>query len=406
MESTISGSGAALTGEGIAGCTLSLTDSIENISPSLWNEQIPPGNLLMQYDYLKLIEDTQGSNLGFRYMIVRREERIIGVLYFQVVLFMGGDLLNYFPENPTGWSKYLVSALKTLCRILFSNIRAKLLVTGNIFMTGEAGIYFQPGIDLAVRAQLLRKAINEITAADKQIRAVVVSDLYEPKTAFDTGFEECDYHTILLEPDMSIKMREEWKSFHDYLHSFSSKYRVRAKRVYSLSSEIVQRELTEDEIGRYEDTLYSLYLKVMENADFKLGIFTKQYFREQKKQLPENYRLFAYFRGEEMLGFISVFISGKKMDIHYIGMDNDNNKDLHLYQRMMYDMIDIGIAYRAERLHFGRTAPEIKSTVGASPMATHGYIKHLNPVINFLIMRPLTAYLKPKEYVFRNPFKN
>ena len=252
---------------------------------------------------------------------------------------------------------------------------------------------------------LLRKAINEIAAADKQIRTIVVSDLYEPKTVFDSGFSQCDYHTILLEPDMTIKMREEWKTFNDYLNSFSSKYRVRAKKVYALSNAIVQRELTEEEIGQYEDTLYALYLKVMDKADFKLGTFTKEYFRAQKKQLPENYRLFAYFRGDEMLGFISVFITGKKMDVHYIGMDNDRNKELHLYQRMMYDMVEVGIEHKAERLHFGRTAPEIKSTVGAAPMATYGYIKHFNPLINFLIMRPFTANLKPREYIFRNPFK-
>jgi hypothetical protein len=361
----------------------------------------------MQYDYLELIETTQKETMGFRYVWVKKDNAIKGVMYFQTPLFTGADLLNYFPENPTGWKKYFFALLKVIFRPFVINIRAKLLVSGNIFMTGESGFYFHPDIDISTRALLLRKAINDIAVADKQIRTVVVSDLYEPKTAFDPGFRQCDYHTILLEPDMSIKMREEWKDFNDYLNSFSSKYRVRAKKVYSVNKEheIIQRELTEEEIGRYEDDLYALYLKVMENADFKLGIFTKDYFRAQKKQLPKNYCLFAYFRGEEILGFISVFILGKKMDIHYIGMDNTLNKDLHLYQRMMYDMIEVGIVNKAERLHFGRTAPEIKSTVGAAPMATYGYIKHFNPLINFLVMRPFTAYLKPREYVFRNPFK-
>jgi hypothetical protein len=73
---------------------------------------------------------------------------------------------------------------------------------------------------------------------------------------------------------------------------------------------------------------------------------------------------------------------------------------------MMYDMMKLGIKKRAERLHFGRTAPEIKSTIGATPSAMYGYIKHRNPLFNFFVARPYTANLKPKEYVFRHPFKS
>ena len=116
MESTISGSSAALQGEVAGDYTLSLIDSIENISTALWNEQIPPANLLMQYDYLKLIEDTQKSNLGFRYVWVKKDKAIQGVIYFQTILFTGADLLNYFPENPTGWKKFFLPVIKTIFR--------------------------------------------------------------------------------------------------------------------------------------------------------------------------------------------------------------------------------------------------------------------------------------------------
>jgi hypothetical protein len=72
---------------------------------------------------------------------------------------------------------------------------------------------------------------------------------------------------------------------------------------------------------------------------------------------------------------------------------------------MLYDMIAFGIEQKVEKLHFGRTAPEIKSTVGAAPSPMYGYVKHFNPLFNYFMVRTFTARLKPKQYIIREPFK-
>ena len=72
---------------------------------------------------------------------------------------------------------------------------------------------------------------------------------------------------------------------------------------------------------------------------------------------------------------------------------------------MLYNMIAHGIENGAGRLHFGRTAPEIKSTVGAAPSPMYGYVKHFNPLFNFFMVRTFTTRLKPKQYIIRDPFK-
>jgi hypothetical protein len=145
---------------------------------------------------------------------------------------------------------------------------------------------------------------------------------------------------------------------------------------------------------------------VMDKAQFKLGIISKDYFRLQKQQMPDNYFVYAYTRGDELLGFISAFLEPDKMDVHYCGVNAVENKASHLYQRMMYDMLDIGIRHKVRHIHFGRTAPEIKSTIGATPEPTFGYIKHFNPLINSLVIRNAVSYLKPRVYIFRDPFKS
>ncbi len=343
--------------------------------------------------------------MQFKYVLVKKDETTIGALYFQVVMFHANQLINYFPEVKEG--HLVMGSAKAVTEKLLNLINIKLLVSGNVFMTGEAGFYFHNEIDQATRAKIIRKAITDLRKQDTSIKSVLVSDLYEPKTDFDTDFKKCAYHEITVESDMSIKLKPEWKTFDDYLNSLSSKYRVRAKKVLSLcdGAGVTMKNLNADEIARHQNRLYELYGKVIGNADFKLAELSKDFFRVQKQQLPDNYRVHAYFRGEELIGFISAFCFGKRMEVHYTGMDHEVCKPIHLYQHMMYDMIKTGIENKVEQLHFGRTAPEIKSTIGAVPSPMYGYVKHFNPIFNYLFVRNYTANLKPKQYVFRNPFK-
>ena len=396
---------ASAESETIQNFTLTVFDNIEQLGELQWNKHIPQANVLMQHESLKLIQTIQQHDMQFRYVLVKKDEVTVGAMYFQLVMFHANQLINYFPEVKEG--NQLMGTAKIITEKLLNRINIKLLVSGNVFMTGENGFYFHNEIDKPTRAKIIRKTVREIVKGESSIKATLVSDMYEPHTEFDTDFKQHAYHEITVESDMSIQLKPEWKTFDDYMNALSSKYRVRTKKVLSLCAEagVVMKDLTADEIALYENKLYELYEKVMGNADFKLAELSKDFFRTQKQQLPNNYRVHAYFKGEEMIGFISAFCFGKRMEVHYTGMHHEVSKPIHLYQHMMYDMIKFGIENKVEQLHFGRTAPEIKSTIGAVPSRMYGYVKHFNPVFNYLFVRAYTANLKPKDYTFRNPFK-
>jgi len=383
--------------------SLSICSSVNQLKAVEWNRLIPRSNFLMQHNYLQLIEDIQAGQMQFRYVLVSRNGATIGALYFQVVQFKGAQLINYFPDKNSSINK----VLRSMSIGLLNSINPYILVSGNVFMTGENGFYFTSDIDKPTRAKLLRKAIRDIFRNDTFIKAVAISDFYAPKTEFDNGFAINGYHQVAAESDMSIQLRDEWKSMNDYQSALSSKYRVRAKKVFALCAEnnVVMRELNANEIAEHEDEIYDLYMKVMAKVDFKLAELSKSYFRLQKEQLPDNYKLFAYYKDGQMIGFISAFHIGKRIEVHYTGMNHDLCKPIHLYQHMMYDLIEYGILNRAEKLHFGRTAPEIKSTIGAVPSPMYGYIKHRNPVFNALLVKTYTSNLKPQQYELRSPFK-
>lgn len=390
--------------ESVKQFSVQIHDTIAAVDAFHWNKFIPQSNLLMQADYLSMLEETQQGNMRFKYALVKRDNLSVGVIYFQIVKFEAAQLINYFPEG----NSFTLSSLRKMSSGILSVINATLLVSGNTFMTGENGFYFKQDIDHITRGKILRKTIREICALDSTVSAVLLSDLYMPKTDFDSGFLEQGFREITVESDMSIVIKPEWKSFNDYLQSLSSKYRVRAKKVYSLCNENHVRtlDMTLSDIELHQDRIFDLYGKVMKKADFKLSGLTLDYFRKQKALMPDTYKLYAYFKDDVMIGFISAFILGKRMEVHYVGMDHDICKPIHLYQHMMYDMIALGISAGVDKLHFGRTAPEIKSTIGAVPSPMYGYLKHLNPMVNLMLVKPYTANLKPKQYTFRNPFKD
>ena len=384
--------------------SLTVFNTIENLGELQWDKHIPAHNTLMQYDNLKMLERVHAGTMQFRYVLVKHQDITVAAMYFQVVMFHGNQLINYFPEYKPG--NRVMAAAESITEKLLNLVNVPLLVSGNVFMTGENGCYFNSEIDKATRAFLLRKAVDDMVKSGG-ISAALISDLYEPKTEFDQPLKTNAYHEITVESDMSIKLREEWGNFNDYVASLSSKYRVRAKKAYALCDEagVEVRNLTAAEIAASQGAIHALYRNVMRNADFKLAELNENFYAEQKKQLPDNYNLYAYYIQGQMIGFISAYVFGKRMEVHYTGMDHERCKPIHLYQRMMYDMLKAGIEARVTQLHYGRTAPEIKSTIGAVPSPMYGYVKHFNPVFNYLFVRTYTANLKPKDYTIRNPFK-
>ena len=76
-----------------------------------------------------------------------------------------------------------------------------------------------------------------------------------------------------------------------------------------------------------------------------------------------------------------------------------------LYLNMLYNMTEFGITHQFKKIIFGRTALEIKSSVGAKPEKMYGLMKHSNWFINLFIAK-LFRYFEPEMiWTERNPFK-
>lgn len=381
-------------------------DSIQEIDEVVWNKFIPSNNILLQYSYLQMLEKLQPKDMGFVYTLMYDKNELLGVCYFQVVNFHGENLTAYFPkhkEGETAFQQYYTSFINCF-RPALQKVEIPMLVCGNLFMTGEKGIFFLPKVDNEQKCYYVLAIINQVVKQKKYIKAMLLADLYQKDTVFSNAFANLQYNKLTIESDMEFHIPASWHSYDDYLQSLSSKYRVRANKVEKVSSAIEMRQLSLADIENYSSQIIKLYHNVADKVDFNLAVLPDKYFVEQKKNLPDKYHLFGYFLDEKLVGFITLFELNEKTEVHYIGMDYAINKEYSLYQRMLYDVIRFAIENKIALLHFGRTAPEIKSTVGATEAPMSGYLKHRNPFVNF-VMHFFTNRMKPKQYLLRNPFK-
>ena len=72
---------------------------------------------------------------------------------------------------------------------------------------------------------------------------------------------------------------------------------------------------------------------------------------------------------------------------------------------MLYDYIEIAISKKLKTINFGRTASEIKSSVGAFPQDLTMYLRHKKTITN-KILKVFLQRVQPTPFQQKFPFKN
>jgi hypothetical protein len=148
----------------------------------------------------------------------------------------------------------------------------------------------------------------------------------------------------------------------------------------------------------------TLYKTVTSKASFNLGSFDLRMYIDFKKHFKDKYFLKTFWLEKKMVGFMSGIINQGTIDAHFVGIDYQFNRSHAVYQRMLYDYIDLGIKNKVSVLNFGRTASEIKSSIGAIPEDLTIYIRHKKSVTN-KILKLFLSRIQPSEFNQKFPFK-
>ena len=373
--------------------------SYKDIPKSDWNTINNSGNLYLTLTYLSVIEDALKKSIDFWYILFYKNKKPVGIAYTQLIKINPSQLKN---------QKLPCKLSDSLKNFFIKNIEVKTLVCGNLFACGENGFIFESSItnDEALRyLDLALKDIRKITHPEDKPSFILLKEFWKnDNSETSKNLKKLDYRDFEVDVNMVLSIKPSWKSFEDYLADLRTKFRTRVKKTFEKSYAVVIKDLSYQEIKTYSKTIDELYISVIENADFKFGNLNADTFIGLKEKLKDRFIFKAFFLNEIMVGFSTAFLFNNTLEANHIGLNYQLNKTHHLYQRMLYDYVEMAIRFQVDELILGRTAETIKSSLGAEPVPMKLFVKHGNSISNTLL-KPLVDFITPNDYELRNPFK-
>lgn len=387
--------------------SFTLFDSAARINKSDWDAGVKKIPVFLELEYLSILEKCRNTKMVPRYVVVYNNQKPCGIIYFQIVDFQAGifgDLLSSPADTPRS------ARLKLFENYIGSNkeeVLMRMFTCGNNVVSGDYGYLFSKEVKEEKAHTLLLGIIDVVSKEEKlrgTISAVLLKD-FEEKLQPENVFTEEKYTDFFVEPNLVVDIPEGVNSLVDYTALFSKKYRNRAKSIFKAGDKLQKKDLSIADIQHHEKEIYALYESVYDKAKFKLIKLPVDYFSAVKKWSPEIFFVTGFFLENKLVAFSSCFLMDEKiLEAHYIGFDYDLNSDMELYQNILYANIESAIMHGRCVVNLGRTAAEIKTTVGAKAVNLICYVKPQN-TISKLIMKPFIGFLQPSEWTPRNPFK-
>lgn len=373
-----------------------------------WVEVVSEQCVFFNLSYLSLIERCTHVNLKCRYVIIYKDNLPCAIIYLQLAEFKAnvfGDLLKGEIDEIRSsrmklFEKYVES--KNPDDVLFS-----LFTCGNNLVSGDYGFLRTDKIDKNDFYKLLATLLKTIASEESlkgKISALLIKDFYEPIAEIEQ-LERFKLEKFFVEPNLIVHLPPNLKSVEDYIQLFSKKYRNRAKAILRNREAFQIKELNYNELVDANQIIYDLYKNIYAKAKFKLLLLPEDYFSETKRIFETKFFVKVLIHNNQTVAFFSGFVMPNgAVEAHYIGLDYDANERLDLYQNILYCFVEIAIDNKSTEINLGRTAAEIKTTMGAKAQDLTCYVQPQN-TISKLITKPFIEFLKPREWIPRNPFK-
>lgn len=355
-------------------------------------------NIFLKLPYFQALEKSQPFNMEVHFILFFQENEIVGVAIAQY--------LNIYKLKSLGERD---SCIKTkLRKFALKTFTQHVLFIGNNMLTGENAFYFNNNIPFELQSEAIKEVSHSLKEyykkENKNLHITAIKDFeIEASQALKNDFS--NYYQFTIQPDMVFEINPNWTNEEDYINALSKKYRDQYKRARKKCNDITKQKLEIEDIEKHNDLMYQLYHHVALNASFNTFFLNENHFISLKKELKEDILFYGYFYQDKLIGFNTLIKNGEVMDTYFLGYDAEIQKEKMLYINMLYDMVAYSIIKKYKIINFGRTALEIKSSIGAKPKNLYGLFSYRNKFLQ-KNMHKIFTYFEPKvTWSERNPFK-
>jgi len=378
--------------------TFTIFQDVNNL-PENW-DSVSHYNHFLQTPYLQVLQESAPVNMVCFFIGIFENNELIGTALAQ---YLNLNKLESFGERD--------HCLKTTIRnFAFKNFASHVLFLGNNMITGQNGYTFNKEISFQEISRLMIECADALIAYFKQrntkIHLVSFKDFYRDCSSELKKYEFQKLYEFSAQPNMILTIHKDWKTKKDYSNAFTKKYRDQYKRARKKFEGIITKELSLEDVLQQEEQIYRLYHYVAQNAPFNTFFLAKDHFSTFKKQCGSRFRICGYYLNGTLIGFHSLLLNDETLETYFLGYDEKVQKEKLLYLNMLYNMTEFGIENGFKKIIFGRTALEIKSSIGAHPIKMSGFIFHTNKLINHFIETIFTQLEPDVSWQERHPFKS
>lgn len=356
------------------------------------------------YAYLDALSKTSGDLGKFLYPQVYLGGKLIAAGCFQEIQ-LNREKLNELGRLFSADSSWTIRLEGMLKGFLGSKSKSlKVLIAGNCQVSGPYGLMFTKDISQQDQLIVWQQLIQFIEQELDPYSILLVKDLNGKSDQMDSTWRRDSFTATQVLPVMQMEILPNWSSFNDYLAAMGSKYRIRAKAARKKGKELVVQRWNTHQIAEHINEIMNLYQHVYQRARFRLQKVSEDYFIKLSMMESDKFIFNAWLENGQLVGFSTMILDKKRADAHLIGLNYDTNKSHSLYLNMLYQYVEDAILSKVELLDLGRTAMEIKSTVGAVPIDLSVYLKLKNPLLNGLACM-LAGSATTENWVQRHPFR-
>lgn len=374
--------------------------------PSVFPQTEFKKGFYFQKGYLEALVTGAANRGRFLFPQVKNGSTLVAAGCFQELVLYRDELdeLGRLFASDSRLSLKVEGLVKSVMNLGRGKKGVRILIAGNCQVTGPYGVCFAEGLTEEEKAECWALLLKETEAQMGPFSITLVKDFSPEQEEVIERLQKDNYRRVPTLPVMRFHLDAQWKSFDDYLQAMASKYRIRAKAARKKGVKLVRENWDVDQIQQHLDRIDELYRNVFEKARFRLFRVEPAYFLELKRKMGDRFLFKAYLLDGELVGFSTFLIDAAQSDAHLIGIDYSANKLHSLYQNMLYDYVASGIEAGTAIIDFGRTAMEIKSTIGAVPEDSPVIVKMRNPLLNGLASM-LMENTTPAPWIQRHPFR-
>lgn len=374
--------------------TSTIYNSVYDIPPNHWEDLNCTSNVYFSPKFLNAFESSN-PKIDFKYLVVSNHNTAVALALIQTIELGVDAILKNIKIS---------QRLKGFIHSLFCNNNIRIMFGGNIFLSGEHGIFIRDTVNKTEALNVIAQEIKSLAKRTKPLHAVLVKDFLNKSLPLTKHFMDFGFASMHVEPNMILELDPNWKTYEDYKNALKSKYRVKVNKADKTSRTLTARIFSETDFATYKDELQKLYENTIANANFNAQVLDLNTYIKLRATYHEDFIVKAYFIEDTLVGFLTALANNKHLDAHFIGLNYELNKRHAIYPRILNDYVRIGIDKQVSHINLGRTASEIKSTIGALPVDLTVYIRHKRSLINTVI-RFLIKSVKIKEFRQHKAFK-